>query len=370
MSQTVVIAGFFPPPVTGQALATARLAELLDPSHDIICVNLREGSDAIDFRIADRFVQKFRSYRQSGRELASVLRKNPDATLIWTSISPETFGHWRDLLTIAPSLRLAKRSIAVVHWGRFAKLFESIVTRSTANNLVAQLDSVVFLNDDRAEVCAPWIREEKRAVIPNTLDANVICTDEEVAAKQGAHAEAPALRVLFLSHMIREKGYADVLEAVRLVASQGVNVHATFVGQWVDAADKLAFDHEIQAKRLQDHVTQVGPVTERGHVKQLHLDSDVFVLPSYMVEGQPLAIIEAMNAGTPVISTNIGGMVGMISSGVEGFLVGKQSPDAIADALMALNNPDTWLRQSRAARRRYLEDYSASTVRDQWLRLV
>ena len=100
------------------------------------------------------------------------------------------------------------------------------------------------------------------------------------------------------------------------------------------------------------------------------MSSDVFMLPSYLIEGQPLTIIEAMNAATPIITTRIGGMVDMISEGNEGFFVPPQSPSSIAEATRKLLDPTTRQKMAKAARKRYQEAYSAEHVTQLWRQLV
>lgn len=58
----------------------------------------------------------------------------------------------------------------------------------------------------------------------------------------------------------------------------------------------------------------------------------VFVLPS-RDEGLPLAILEAMAAGVPVVSTRVGGVPDLITDGVDGLLVAADDAPALADAL-------------------------------------
>jgi glycosyltransferase involved in cell wall biosynthesis len=315
-------------------------------------------------------VDKIARYREAGRRLAAAAQEHPDAVVLWTSISPETFGHFRDLLTVLPSFAPDQPVFAIVHWGRFSKLFRSPATAITARKLVGKLSGVVFLNANRADDCNEWIPPQKRFVIPNTLDRAVLCSDGEVLEKQSGRMNARPTRILFLSHMIREKGYEDLLEATQVLSARKVPVKVTFAGQWLTDTDRVAFETRVREVGLMDRVTHLGPVADRGRIKALHLESDVFVLPSYMIEGQPLAIIEAMNAGSPVVTTDVGGTTGMITSGVEGFLVSKQSPTELADAIEKLTEPERWVGCSKASRKRYQEDYSAESVRAAWISLV
>ena len=101
-------------------------------------------------------------------------------------------------------------------------------------------------------------------------------------------------------------------------------------------------------------------------MKALYLEADMFLLPSYLIEGQPLTIIEALNAGSPVIASNLGGTIDMLDQGREGHLIPPQSPAAIADAIHRLISRDVWRAASEAARSRYLRDYDEAVVLEKW----
>lgn len=370
MGSPVVIAGFFPPPITGQGLATQRLADLLEPYYEVYRVNLREGEQELDLRVAGRLVQKIKRYREAGRRLEHALERFPEATVLWTAISPESFGHFRDLTTIVPAFKPSHSVYAVVHWGKFARLFASPITRWTAPGLVRRLDGVVFLNEDRAARCAAWVPDSKRFIVPNTLDEAVLCSNDEAAAKIARRSAAGPLRVLFISNMLREKGYLDVLDALAFLNERDQSVEATFAGQWLDPADRDAFEKRIAAHQLGDAVRHLGPVNDRDQIRALHLEADVFVLPSYLVEGQPLTLIEAFNAGSPVITTRIGGMVDMVEEGQEGYFVPPRAPEAIAGALQQLAHRPTWQRMARAARTRFEQRYSPERVAACWRAMI
>ena len=68
---------------------------------------------------------------------------------------------------------------------------------------------------------------------------------------------------------------------------------------------------------------------------------DIFVLPSYANEGVPQALMQAMSAGLPIISTPVGGIPEIITNGVEGFLIPPRDADSLRNALerLCLNPP-------------------------------
>ncbi|MDQ2766608.1 MAG: glycosyltransferase family 4 protein, partial [Gemmatimonadota bacterium] len=96
---------------------------------------------------------------------------------------------------------------------------------------------------------------------------------------------------------------------------------------------------------------------------------DLFTMPS-LSEGLPLALVEAMSFGLPVVVTRVGGVPEVVTDGVEGFLVPPSDPSALAAALDALLD-DAPRRQQMgaAARTRALRDYALSTMADRYERL-
>lgn len=371
-SKTVIIVGFFPPPITGQKLATQQLVNLLSDEYNVHTVNLNNAEHELVIRSTQRLLGKIRDYRQAGKRLKTALAEFPGATVLWTSVSPQPLGHIRDYLTVRPAFLSTQLIFGVVHWGKFHTLFKSPLTCLTAKPLLGNLSGLVFLNEDRASQCDRWVPPAKRFIVPNSLDEACTCSSAEIEQKylNRSSRTGQKIELLFLSHMIREKGYLDVLEATRLLRDEGVPVHATFVGQWLSGADQESFDQYVQRYSLNETITHLGVVSDRAQVKSLHLNADVFLLPSYLKEGQPLTIIEAFNAATPVVTTRLGGMVEMISEKKNGCFVAPQDPQGIADSVKELSDPGTWADYSSEARKAYLLSYSPESVKALWSTII
>ncbi|MDZ4698996.1 MAG: glycosyltransferase family 4 protein [Rhodothermales bacterium] len=367
----IAVAGYFPPPITGQTMATERLAALLEDVFRVDRIALNEGHDEqVETRPGIR-LGKIRGYLHAGRQLRAAFRATPPDVLLWPAVSPKLLGHIRDLMAVMPALPLAARRYGVVHWGNFATLFESPLTRFTARRLVRALDGFVFLNPSLAERCAAWIPAHKRFAIPNTIDDTLCFSDAEIAGKQEDRRrhERP-LRLLFLSNMIPSKGYDDVVEATALLHAREIPVELRLAGRWIDGADRRAFETRT-AGELASCVTHLGPLTDRNAIRALHQWADVFVFPTYYpTEAQPLALLEAMSAGTPIVTTAHAGIPDMLAAGREALFVPPRDPEAIAGAVMDVQDAEPWQRHSEAVRRRFLADFSPEAVRRQWTALV
>ncbi|MFQ5572182.1 MAG: glycosyltransferase family 4 protein, partial [Rhodothermales bacterium] len=314
---------------------------------------------------------RVRHYTRLRQRIRSFLRVAPTAPVLWASISPSPFGHLRDVLTVLPAFQPGQPVHAVIHWGNFDRVFRHPLTAWTARRMVRRVQRFVFLNESLAERCAPWIPDEQRLAIPNTIDDAVRCGEDEVAAKQARRAERTAFRLLFLSNMIASKGYLDVLRAVGLLHARGLSLHADFVGRWTSDEDRTAFERLVEEENLDAVVTHHGGLSDRTQIKDLYLNADVFLLPSYYpTEAQPITIIEALNAGTPVITTRHSGIPDMVRDGQEALFVPPRAPDAIAGAVRHLADAATWVSFSRNARRRFQMRFSPVAVRRLWEMLL
>lgn len=241
----------------------------------------------------------------------------------------------------------------------------------TARRLVRRLNGLVFLSEALAQRCAIWVPEGKRFVVPNTIDDSLLCTGAEIEVKRARRRAGGSLRLLFFSHMIPSKGYMDVLTAVGLLHERGVDVHADFVGRWDSETGQQAFEEAVRSYGIHDAITYHGGVYDRSTAKALYLNADVFLLPTYYpTEAQPLTVIEAMSAGTPLIVTQHASLPETIREDVEGHFVPFRDPEAIAAAIERLVDYDHWARLSEGARSRFEEVFSPDAVRRQWVELL
>jgi glycosyltransferase involved in cell wall biosynthesis len=84
-------------------------------------------------------------------------------------------------------------------------------------------------------------------------------------------------------------------------------------------------------------------------------EADIFLMPSTS-EGLPVALLEAMAYGKPIVATRVGGIPDVLADGTEGMLVPPGDVAALADAVATLvGDPDRAWRLGRAAKERVAE---------------
>jgi glycosyltransferase involved in cell wall biosynthesis len=107
----------------------------------------------------------------------------------------------------------------------------------------------------------------------------------------------------------------------------------------------------------------------RDDVETVLAAADVFVQPS-LSEGLPLAVLEAMGNGLPVVATRVGGVPEALVDGKTGFLVPPGDPEALAAALKrVLDSADRGACMGSAARERAEAEFSVDRMTDRYRQL-
>ncbi len=154
-------------------------------------------------------------------------------------------------------------------------------------------------------------------------------------AQAQSAADLPIL--LTVARLVPKKGHRYVLEAMSLLKERGIETRWIVVGDGPEREKLLLLSRELG---LEDAVEFMGEV-DSEKVKELLSVATIFVLPCVIEEngnmdGIPVAIMEAMAAGVPVISTAVSGIPELINDGKSGILVDPQDSALLADAIQRL----------------------------------
>lgn len=169
-----------------------------------------------------------------------------------------------------------------------------------------------------------------------------------------------SLKVVTVARLNRAKGHQHAIEALALLKSRSIDVQYVVGGSGPAETD---LREQVASLGVSDRVTFAGPLDESQVIEVLRR-SDVFVLPSVgRGEASPVAVIEAMSCGVPVVSTIIGGTPDMITDGIEGFLVPQADSHAIAAAIEQLAiDTDKRFEMASASRRRAVNEFDCRQV--------
>lgn len=132
------------------------------------------------------------------------------------------------------------------------------------------------------------------------------------------------------------KGHEDLIDAMEIVIASHPNVKCVIVGgPWVGADQYFQSIVEYGKNKLGDQILFLGT---RKDVPDLYPDIDVVVHPSHSENLGGAA--ESLLMAVPTIATDIGGFPDIVKPGITGWLVPKENPKALAEAILeALSNP-------------------------------
>lgn len=362
----LLVIGPTPPPVHGVSAYVGMLAAFLP---------LRARFRVRTLDIADR-----RGLENIGRwdlvnvtlglrhllELAGTLAAHrPKVTYVPVAQSAPAF--FRDVLFVTMSRLAGSRPVLHVHGGGFRAFHEDsgAFMRFLIRWTLGRAAQVWVLGEGlRGQVEHLVPAQRVRVVangVPDPLDGDPAWAPGAAGgARPPSRDDAAPLRLLFLSQVSAWKGVEVVLAAAESLVAEGTPFHLTLAGGWAREAERRTLGPRIRALEEAGVLHVPGVVT--GTAKdRLLLGSDVFLLPTrYPLEGQPLAILEAMSAGLPVVATPRAAIPDMVVDGETGFLVPEGDPEAVVRAVRALaEDRGACRRLGAAGRARYEARFTA-----------
>jgi glycosyltransferase involved in cell wall biosynthesis len=161
----------------------------------------------------------------------------------------------------------------------------------------------------------------KVTVVPNGIDVDrfaAVGTRNETGANMG-------IRILIPARLDAQKGHRYALAALPSVSGASLLLAG-------EGPELLSLEAQARILGIADRVHFLGPRTD---IPELLAVCDIVCLPS-LYEGLPLALLEAMAAGKPVVASAIPGVDEVVSDGVTGILVPPGDAAALAQALCRL----------------------------------
>ena len=173
----------------------------------------------------------------------------------------------------------------------------------------------------------------------------------------------------FVGRLVEKKGARVLIEALERLRDSGGQFLCRIVGEGPQTEDMR---QHVEKASLDDCVELLGSQPQE-RVKALFDEADVFVLPCVVAadgdrDGIPVALMEAMALGVPVVSTTVSGIPELIQSERDGILTEPGDAQALADALGTLiDDPQRTGELAAAARARIEADFDIDQSADRLL---
>ena len=230
---------------------------------------------------------------------------------------------YRKAVFIRKAYKERKKIIIHMHGSTFDLFYKERCNdeqKRQVKEIFAMADKVIALSEDWKEFLAEYICDaEKIEVIYNAVKI------PEPYSKDYSNQ-----KMLFLGILGQRKGTYDLIEVLPEIFQNYPDSHVYFGG---DGEQKQA-EQLCREKEIAEHVTFLGWV--RGAEKEKLLkECSIYVLPTYH-EGMPMSVLEAMAYGMAVVSTYVGGIPHIITSGENGLLCEAGDKETLKEKLMQL----------------------------------
>lgn len=264
-------------------------------------------------------------------------------------------AHWIASFAVTIAKLLKKK--VVVKEAIAGDIMTIAMQSSRGQKKAMQADAFIAISDKiYSDLVSMGVNKEKIKKIPN----GVIVDNEQW--KLDSNKEKKVICVTKINRL-PNKGLDVLLKALGVLLHQrGRKVDLQICGKgdadfWIRLACELG---------VRDCINFTGFVDD---VRPYLLSSYLFVIPS-REEGMSNALLEAMSFGMPCVATDISGSQDLIQHGVNGLLVPKDNPEALADAIIyILDNPDKALVMGKMARKTIEKSYTIPMISDKYIEL-
>ena len=203
----------------------------------------------------------------------------------------------------------------------------------------------------------PWRR---LTVIPNFIEAarrEVVTPERRAAARARLGLDPDALVIGSVGDLFSYKRPSDLVLAAGRLLEGPAPVELVLVGGDGDAAE---------ARRLEaaarPHGARVRRLGRRSDVEQILPALDIYAMAS-RTEEMPIAVLEAMSAGLPVVGVEVGGMADLVRHGETGLLAPRGDIRRLeAHLQMLARDPAMRLRMAQAGRERALREFAPGPI--------
>lgn len=179
-------------------------------------------------------------------------------------------------------------------------------------------------------------------IVPNTVDSGIA----QLAHRTRQTPPTDGVMVLYMASLHKRKGILEALQAVERVQAVDPSVRFVFAGGIKAESERAEIEQACAALRDNPNVSFPGIVTGDDKIR-LFEQASLFILPSYH-ENFPIAVLEAMAAGLPLVVTPVGALPEVLREGENCLYVQPGDVAGLAERIIRLVT-DPQLRAAQGA---------------------
>lgn len=264
------------------------------------------------------------------------IKQDFDIAHIHMSYKGSFFRKW---MVVKISKIFNKKVILHLHGSEFEVFYNSSskMIKNMIKGIFEDSDKVIVLGEKWKNVIKSISGNAKIEVFNNAVEI----------PKENVNWCDTKINVLFLGVLIKRKGVYDLIESIKILKDTGIikskNLNFIIGGS---GPEEEEIQYLINKYNLNPYIEMKGWVS--GDLKEeLIKKSQLFILPSYN-EGLPMAILETMSYGMPVITTNVGSISEVVKNNYTGFLIEPGDIKNMAELITKIiDNKFTWEKISK-----------------------
>jgi len=353
-----MILGKLPPPYMGPSIATEILLNSdLKNAFDLIHLDTKINASVSSFGKWS-FNKLFKNNAIYFEMIKKVKANKPDLILI--PISQTTTGFIKDSIFILIGV-FFKRKILIQLRGSDIKNWlsnSSSLTRHYFKKVVKKTEGVIVLGSNLKYLFADYFSDDKIYVIPNGGNYTIPKINK---------SDREEIKILYFSNLFESKGVEDVFEAIHILNKQYLprKFSIDFVGAFNNEVTKEKCTNLLINENLPIRIHQ--PTSGKDKFNFLS-NADIFVFPPRDPEGHPWAIVEAMAASLPIVSTDRGAIRESVIHGKNGFIVESANPNMLAEKLkLLIENAELRIQMGQEGYRLYLENFTEEKMVEKYI---
>ena len=244
-----------------------------------------------------------------------------------------THGYRADILGCFTSKLIGVPIISTCHGYISGNI--NLITYNKLDQIALKLfDTVITVSKKiKNELIKSKVKASKIKVIPNavpTVPENTTAIQKDRDEFRRLFGLDPnSFIVGYVGRLSEEKGVKYLIEATSVLTEFDIPFQVLLIG---DGPSRDGLEALVKKRGVERIVIFTG---FQSNVENLISNIDALVLPS-LTEGTPLALLEAMSYGVPVVASAVGEVPNIIDSGKNGILVSPAIPGKIAEALLTL----------------------------------
>jgi glycosyltransferase involved in cell wall biosynthesis len=213
------------------------------------------------------------------------------------------------------------------HFFKGNSKIKNFIFRNVEKYLAKYTDALITINDEDFNACREWKAKRKYKISGIGFDFNKYekaLSNREIKKELNISDE---FVILTVAEFIKRKNYDTMLKTIAKLKDENIKFLVCGTGR-----DKLIIEEQIKNLNIEDKVQLLG---YRKDINNLMTISNAFFLPSHQ-EGLTLSIIEALNFGLPVVTSDVRGNKDLVDDGVGGFVCDQNDYNAFAEKFKLL----------------------------------